>query len=140
MKKLACLVIGGLLSMPVMAEDLGYPGWIHVGKSNKSKINSYLVDTPCSQLSKKLGKYGWKPYRDPKNLPSELTAKNSLQKFFVKYKELQYCRGTGYGECYGKFHKGKYYLNVEYFIEANPEEFEDKSCRVSTYHIDTTPD
>lgn len=134
MKRLFCTVMGLCMLSPAMAYN---ENGTKIDKANKSKINSYMLDKSCVDVGKTLTKNGWMPYRDPNNLPGELIEPNHNQKLFKKYKELEFCRGTGLGECYGRFTKGNFNLSVEYYAEGGSALFEDKSCRASTYKIQT---
>lgn len=136
MNRLLCAAIGLCMLTPAMAY---HEDGTKINKANKTKVNSYMLDKSCVDIGKTLVKNGWKPYRDPDNLPGELTEPNHNQKLFKKYQELNSCSGYGYGECYGNFTKDKFHLSVEYYAEGGSSGFEDKSCRASTYKIQTTP-
>lgn len=135
MNKLLCALISLCMAVPAIAADQ----WFAVNKGNKSKLNTYMYDKSCVEVGKNFVKNGWTKYRDPDDSPGELTKPtvdipNPLYKIFKKYDELNFCRGSGYGECYGVFQKDKLFVTVEYYAEGGSI-FEDKSCRASRYAV-----
>lgn len=57
MKKLTTVLTIVFLSSNALAND-----WHNVNKSNKSKINSYLVNKNCFAATKAIKRNGWSPF------------------------------------------------------------------------------
>lgn len=136
MNKILCAVIALCMIVPAIANDQ----WFVVSKDNKSKLNTYMYDKSCVETGKTFVKNGWTKYRDPDNLPGELTkptvdTPNPLYKVFKKYDELNFCRGTGYGECYGVFQKDNFLVTVEYYAEGGYSFEDNKSCGAARYAV-----
>lgn len=136
MSRILCVVISLFLIAPAIANDQ----WFDISRENKSKLNTYMYGKSCVEIGKTFVKNGWTKYRDPDYPPSELTkptadSPNPLYKTFKKYDELNYCRGTGYGECYGVFKKDKFWVTVEYYAEGGFTFEDGESCGAARYAV-----
>lgn len=133
MKKLTTVLTIVFLSSNALAND-----WHNVNKSNKSKINSYLVNKNCVAATKAIKRNGWSPftYLDKQKFNRDSGLFGSNDSLFVKYPELEMCYSTGEGACYAGYRKGKYQLTVKYSSAEGGAEFESKFCNPDSYKIE----
>ena len=103
-------------------------------KETKSKINSYIKGKSCLQARNNLIKNGWKPFAQNKD-DSPLEYQEAIMH---RYPDLEYCKATGYGECYGSYKKGGQYLMVAYLAEGGGN-FETPYCGVGDFKLSSSP-
>lgn len=111
---------------------------VKVNEANPSKLSGYMKGKSCVSASRTLASKGWMPYRNPNNMPAEVTEENRNKKLFNKYKELHSCAGTDLGFCEAHYTKGEFNLTVNYDAKGGSG-FENKDCRAVSYLVNTTP-
>ena len=104
-------------------------------KMTKKQISGLIATKSCLQARSNLFKNGWKAFhRDRFGAMLEFH-----EPFLKKYPDLDTCRVTGYGECFGNYKRGNQYLMVTYLAEGSQERFESSYCGTGEFKLSNSP-
>ena len=137
MKKLmyTLLALSFVTPMSALASTYDDEGFKYVHKDN-GKFNEYMAGKPCSDIEEVLNSNGWASYRDTEYPPVETDKEHHNYELFNKYKSLESCSGSNYGECYARFKKNNFFLTVKYLGAEGGVYFDTEDCGASSYKVE----